>query len=100
MIVHEVPLATGTTLEQIVAWLAHYGENSGLTIRSQGTLRTVPGSTHWHLTRGRGSGTIELTYDPRHWLVIVAVHDNRRGTWAGEAAFDFATGLKAHHFGE
>jgi hypothetical protein len=96
MIVHEVPLTTGTTTDQIATWLLRYVEHNGLTIRLQGTLRTIPGSTHWHLTRGPRSGTLELTYDPQLCLVIVAVHNNRRGTWAGEAVFDVITHLKAY----
>ena len=41
---------------------------------------------HWHITGLRKRmGTIEITYAPSVELLSVLVHDNRQGTWAGNA---------------
>jgi hypothetical protein len=58
------------------------------------TLRTIPDSVHWHLTRERGGGTLEVTFDPTLSEVRVSVHENRRGSWAGEAMEPFAASLE------
>jgi hypothetical protein len=52
----------------------------GLDIGARMTLRTFPGSIHWHLRRPSTKGVLELTYWPgrRLWF---AVHSNRQAEW-------------------
>jgi hypothetical protein len=59
----------------------------GLTITMDGSLRSYPGSRHWHLKKPRTAGTLEITLWPRKELFWVAYHSNRVGDgWVEEAA--------------
>lgn len=53
--------------------------------------KTKGEAMHWHI-RGlrKGMGTVEVTYLPSTGQLTVLVHDNRRGTWAGQAYKDLA----------
>lgn len=50
-----------------------------------GTLKTYPGSTHWHLRNPEERGTIELTWWPEKHRCWISIHDNRRGGWQATA---------------
>jgi hypothetical protein len=54
---------------------------AGLRIAMKGTLRTYPGSTHWHLKCGRETGTLELTMWPAGSRVWCSVQAGRRAAW-------------------
>jgi hypothetical protein len=59
----------------------------GLLITSDGTLRTYPGSRHWHLKRPGASGTLELTLRPELKKMYISFHANRIGNgWVEDAA--------------
>jgi hypothetical protein len=53
---------------------AHYG----LQIRMKGTLRTYPGSQHWHLHKPGERGTLEVTLWPAGKRVWFSVQAGRR----------------------
>jgi hypothetical protein len=62
-------------------------------VRPRGRLvrpyKTEGENMHWHLVGLRkGMGTVEVTYLPSSGRLMVLVHDNRRGLWAGEAYKD------------
>lgn len=75
----------GCTLSELETWILSLQDTPGLGVALKRASRTRLGSTHWHLVRGRGSGTLEITWLDRDDLIIFSVHDNRRGNWAGEA---------------
>lgn len=70
--------------EQLASLVEEAAARSGLQIRLKTTLRTYPGSQHWHLTMPGERGTLEITC----WLtgkrVWFAVHANRRDEWIKE----------------
>lgn len=57
----------------------------GLSISQVTTLRTYPGSTHWHLNRPGAWGTLELTSWPQAGRLWFSVHANRRADWVAPA---------------
>ena len=80
MIEQRVHLPDGK--EMVDRWVEQLTAEEGVTARPMGTLRTIPGSQHWHLGGKRGSGVVEITLDPGRRCMVVAVHENRRGSWA------------------
>ena len=96
MMQYELELPEDYTWEDIEPLLEGQAQRSGFELGSRSSLQTVPGSSHWHATRGEGSGTLEFTHDPEASCLIVSVHDDRRGEWAGEAAPAVATALLRH----
>jgi hypothetical protein len=65
-----------------------------LTVASDGGLRKYPGSRHWHIKNGKGSGTLEVTYWPDKNRLWVTYHSNRVGDgWVEEMAPKFAEKL-------
>jgi len=60
--------------------IAHYG----LQIRIRRTLRTYPGSLHWHVHKPGDRGTLEITLWPAGKRVWFSVHDGRRAEWIGD----------------
>ena len=51
---------------------------AGLLISLKGTLKSYPGTTHWHCKMPGKSGTLEVTYWPakqRAWFKIQAARD-------------------------
>lgn len=57
----------------------------GLRVGMKGTLRSYPGSVHWHLKYGKESGTLELTLLARERRLWAQVQRGRRAPWIEEA---------------
>jgi hypothetical protein len=77
-----IPTPAGHDL--VAAALAQIAMAEHLTVRDMGSLRTVAGSSHWHITRpGPGQGTAEITFSPREGILKASVHSNRQAIWAG-----------------
>lgn len=70
--------------EQLAPLLEGVIAHSGLQIRSRRTLRTYPGSQHWHVHKPGERGTLEITLWPEGKRVWFSVHDNRRAEWMGD----------------
>ena len=68
----------------IVALVERAAVEAGLLV-SRSTLRTYPGSTHWHLKQPGAKGMLELTYWPQTGRLWFAVHANRRADWIAPA---------------
>jgi hypothetical protein len=56
----------------------------GLRIARKTTLATYPGSVHWHVKRGNGAGTLEITVWPGRRRVWLKVQAGRRAPWIDE----------------
>ena len=54
---------------------------AGLLVTMRGTLKSFPGSIHWHLKQGKEPGTLEITYWPAERRAWLSIQDGRRGTW-------------------
>jgi hypothetical protein len=93
VIEYRVPLP-GEKDVAVDLWVERLAAEEGVTARAMGPLKTIPGSRHWHLGGERGSGIVEITLDPGRRCLVVAVHENRRGCWAGGAAARMAATLR------
>jgi hypothetical protein len=65
----------------LIEQIEHCAALEGLDIGERMTLRTFPGSIHWHLRRPRTKGVLELTYWPSQRRLWFAVHSNRQAEW-------------------
>ena len=61
----------------------------GLIVTMRGSLKSFPGSTHWHLKRGRGSGTLETTWWPQERKLWIKIQAGRTAPWIDEIAPQF-----------
>jgi hypothetical protein len=57
--------------------IAHFG----LQILKRGTLRTYPGSQHWHIYKPGERGTLEVTIWPEGKRVWFSVQSRRCAKW-------------------
>ena|ERR1044071_5043132 len=64
-----------------------------LTVTSDGALKSLPGSRHWHLKRAKQRGTLEITHWPQEGRLWVCYHSNRAGSWVPDIAQQFAASL-------
>jgi len=58
----------------------------GLIVTIRGSLKSFPGSTHWHLKRGRGRGTLEATWWPGMRKLWIKIQAGRTAQWIEEIA--------------
>jgi hypothetical protein len=78
-------IPASTVPDQVEVALARFASERQVLVRNMGSLRTFPGSVHWHLSRrGAGQGTVEITLLQQQGLLRASVHENRQGTWAGD----------------
>jgi len=57
----------------------------GLVLSLEGTLRSYPGSQHWHLRQPNSRGVLELTWWPQQGRLWPKVAANRTAAWIDEA---------------
>lgn len=81
----ELPLPTGADQKQIIDVFETLVMHLGLTVASRGTLKTLPGSVHWHLKKGSESGTLEATLQFDEQNFRMSYHENRQASWFNEA---------------
>ena len=60
-------------------------QTEGLTVASKSSLRSFPGSVHWHLKKEGEKGVLELTLWPAKRRLWASVHANRAGGWTDDA---------------
>ena len=53
----------------------------GLRIVLRTSLATFPGCTHWHVKRGRDSGTLEITFWPEQRRAWFTIQEGRKANW-------------------
>jgi hypothetical protein len=81
--------------QDVGAAVSSVAEHLGLTIASDGRLKSYPGSRHWHLKKPGKSGTLEITFWPAKERFWVTYHSNRIGDgWVEELAPIFAEYLR------
>ena len=77
----ELAVADDWNDEDVVRFVEETALAAGLTISSRGTLRSYPGSVHWHLTKAGSTGTLEPTWCPDRRRLWLKVASNREGPW-------------------
>lgn len=70
--------------EQFAALIEEAAAHYSLQIRMRGTLRTYPGSQHWHFQKPGERGTLEVTLWPAGKRVWFSVQAGRRAAWITE----------------
>ena len=70
--------------EQLAALIEEAAAHYGLRLRMKGTLRTYPGSEHWHFQKPGERGTLEVTLWPAGKRVWFSVQAGRRAAWIAE----------------
>ena len=68
-----LPEDVPATLEQTASW-------AGL-VAERGSLKSYPGSTHWHFRRPGSRGTLEATWFPHTERLWLSYHENRYAPW-------------------
>jgi hypothetical protein len=57
-----------------------------LNVTMRGKLKSYPGSTHWHIKRGRERGTLEVTWWPKRRKLWIKIQAGRTAPWVDEIA--------------
>jgi hypothetical protein len=84
MTLDEFPLRPGTALADAAQAIEEAIIAEGLRVTLRDTLAKYPGCIHWHLKRGKETGTLEITLLNRERRVELAVQAGRDGTWTEE----------------
>ena len=85
MIEVELQLPDSVASEAVVGVVEQICASHDLTCSLKGTLIQYPQSVHWHLKRGSGKGTLEITgweSGPRLWFKVA---DGRTAAWIDES---------------
>jgi hypothetical protein len=77
----EVALTASHDPHALIARVERAVAAQGLAVGERMTLRSFPGSIHWHIRRPGSKGVLELTYWPNQGRLWFAVHANRRANW-------------------
>ncbi len=86
MKIFEVKFPKDTELVTLEELVEHLCSKLGLQPTVKRSLRTYPGSIHWHYKRGEEVGTLELTLLPTESRLRISIHDNRVGPWTEKTA--------------
>jgi hypothetical protein len=81
----EIVLPSGTDPAAVPELVEAECKSFGLTRRLLGTLKTIPGSMHWHFARGRERGTLEVTWVATGRRLWFTVQDGRKAPWIDDA---------------
>lgn len=95
----EIVVPTPMTRPELEELMITWAQLEDAKVRPMGRLirqyKTSGENLHWHITGlKKGMGTVEVTYLPSSRTLIVLVHDNRRGIWAGQACDRLAQKIK------
>jgi hypothetical protein len=84
VIEHDVALAgvDGAEVPELVERLC---AAQGLTRTLLGTLKSYPGSMHWHFARPRQRGTLEVTWIAASGRLWLSMQSGRSANWIGPA---------------
>lgn len=77
----EIHIDPAAIKEQLTSLLEGAIAHFGLVIRMRGTLRTYPGSEHWHIYKPGARGTLEVTIWPEGKRAWFSVQSRRRAEW-------------------
>jgi hypothetical protein len=72
----EIALPAQLASDHLIALIERIGVDASLVVIMRTTLRTYPGSTHWHVQQPGARGVLEITYWPSQQRLWFAVHDH------------------------
>lgn len=80
-----IPLSWSCDLDaaKLAAAVSQVATELDLTPDAPTTLKTLPGSLHWHVRKRGENGVLEVTLLPDRKSGSVSVHDNRSAPWIG-----------------
>jgi hypothetical protein len=81
----EIAIPTNEAPAILIEQIERCAMLEGLDIGVRMTLRSFPGSMHWHLRLPSIKGVLELTYWPEQRRLWFAVHANRQAEWIAPA---------------
>lgn len=77
----EVVWPVGIEAEQIAHCVEKCAQEMGLTASLRDTLRSYPGSIHWHWKKGAVRGVLEITLWPQGKRLWFSVQAGRTADW-------------------
>jgi hypothetical protein len=81
-----IPVPPTIASEKIIGIIDKAAIDLGLAMTMRATLKSFPGSTHWHLKRGHERGTLEMTWWPQRKKLWLKIHTGRMATWIDKVA--------------
>ena len=81
MLEYEVQLPERVVPSEAVVAIEAACVDAGLRCALKGSLRSYPGSDHWHYKRDREPGTLEVTLWPARRRLWLSVQAGRRAEW-------------------
>lgn len=91
----EINLPKNTITNKVAALFEKAVTKATLTIKSKGTLKSIPNSIHWHITNTGSKGTLEATFDTMRKRLWLSYHDNRFGDWIADAIVKIKKNLES-----
>jgi hypothetical protein len=98
MIETELRLPLQASDSRIVRAVEISASGLGLILAQKGTLAKYPGCIHWHFTKAKLGGTLEVTYWPRSqrraarlWFKVAR---NRQKPWTNTASFQLKRSIR------
>jgi hypothetical protein len=82
----DIDVPANVTPENVVATIDAAIAALGLNVALLASLKSFPGSTHWHLKRGREPGTLEITWWPSRRRLWIKIQAGRSAAWIGKTA--------------
>lgn len=77
----EIIWPVGAEVEQIAQSVERCALEQGLVLTLRDTLRSYPGSIHWHWKRGQERGVLEITLWPQANCLWFSVQAGRTAGW-------------------
>jgi hypothetical protein len=81
MITTEVKLPVSADLKSVEGLIQKTCKVRGLEMAMKTSLKSYPGSAHWHFRKGSAPGTVEITFWRNGKRLWISVHSNRAGSW-------------------
>lgn len=77
----EIALPANLNENDVIAEFKRAIKNESLFLKSESTLKTIPGCIHWHITKPNHNGTLEATFDKNRLSLFLSYHNNRYAEW-------------------
>lgn len=81
MIEVDVPVHESVSDAMVLRRVEAASREFGLTIAMRGTLKTWPGSVHWHFKNGKQTGTLEMTWWGAKRRLWFKINTTRNAPW-------------------
>ena len=95
MLALEVELPEVGGLDQVEKIVEQTCTSRKLHMTVKVSLRSYPGSVHWHFRKAAKSGTLEVTFWEQERRLWLSVHVNREGEWTTTEMKALKTALDA-----